>query len=113
MARPRKKVDEKLLKDLAFIHLPDEYIAKCLDVSVATLHRRFADKIEFHKSQGKAKLLSKAWSKVEAGEWPAIKFLLQNYLKMSEKVETSLNEEQLKNFTFNYNTKPMNQDEKG
>lgn len=92
MARPRKKIDEKLLKDLAFIHLPEEYMAHCLGISRDTLRRRYAAKIEEYRSQGKAKLLSKAWAKVESGDWAAIKFLLQNWLKMQEKVEASLAE---------------------
>jgi len=90
MARPKKTVDEKLLKDLAFIHLPDQYIAHCLGISVWTLNRRYAQKIEEYKSQGKAKLLSKAWAAVDKGEWPAIKFLLNNWLGMSEKVDQTI-----------------------
>lgn len=85
--RPRKKVDEALLEKLAMIHLPDNFIANCLNISEDTLHRRFAEKIALHKAKGKAKLLSKAWSLVEKEEWPAIKFLLQNYLAMSDKQE--------------------------
>lgn len=110
MARPRKKVDEKLLEKLAFIHLPDKYIAYCLGVSVDTLHRRYADKIEKSRADGKAKLLSKAWAKVESGDWSAIKFLLQNYLKLTDKVQHSVDQDSAGSFTFNYNTKPMNQD---
>lgn len=90
MARPRLKVDEKLLEQLATIHLPDEYIARCLGISVATLHRRYAEKIEVCKAKGKAKLKFKAWALVENGEWPAIKFLLQNYMGMSDKQEQTV-----------------------
>lgn len=92
MARPRKKIDEKLLKDLAFIHLPDTYIAHCMGISRDTLRRRYAAKIEEYKAQGKAKLLSKAWAGVEKGEWQAIKFLLQNYLGLTEKVEQKVDQ---------------------
>lgn len=88
MARPKKPIDEKLLKELAFIHLPTRFIAKCLNVSHDTLQRRYASVIEEQESRGKAKLLSKAWAKVEQNDWAAIKFLLQNYLGLSDKVET-------------------------
>lgn len=110
MARPRKKVDEKLLEKLAYIHLDDKYIALCLGISVDTLHRRYADKIAESRANGKAKLLSKAWSKIENGDWPAIKFLLQNYLKLTDKITHTVDEESKGAFVFNYNTKPMNQD---
>lgn len=112
MARPRKKIDEKLLEKLAFIHLPDQYIAHCLGISKDTLHRRYADKIEEFKANGKAKLKQLAWNKAQGGDWPAIKFLLQNYLKMTDKITHSVDEETSKAFTFNYQTKSMNQDDK-
>lgn len=102
MARPQKKIDEKLLKELAFIHLPDTYIAQCLGVSRHTLIRRYATKMEEYRSQGKAKLLSKAWAKVESGDWNAIKFLLQNYLKLSDKVEHTVDKDVMKTINFNY-----------
>ena len=102
MARPQKKVDEKVLKELSFIHLPLEYIANCLGVSKDTLERRYAAKIKEWRSQGKAKLLSKAWMKVDSGDWNAIKFLLQNYLKLSDKVEHSVQESSIKSINFNY-----------
>ncbi len=102
MARPRKKIDEKLLKELSFIHLPVEYIANCLGVSKDTLDRRYAAKMKEYRSQGKAKLLSKAWAKVESGDWNAIKFLLQNYLKLSDKVEHSMDQNTSKLINFNY-----------
>lgn len=111
MARPRKPVDLKLLEKLAYIHLDDTYIALCLGISRDTLNRRYAAKIAECRANGKAKLLSKAWSKIESGDWPAIKFLLQNYLKLSDKVVHSVDQETAKAFTFAYNTGPMKQDE--
>jgi hypothetical protein len=107
MARPRKKVDEKLLEHLAFIHLPDSFIAKCLGISEDTLHRRYAEKISEHKAKGKAKLISKAWGLVEKDEWPAIKFLLTNWLGMSDKIEQTIGSQDSQ-FKFNYETGPMN-----
>jgi len=89
MARPKAKVDEALLEKLAVIHVPDIHLADCLGISVWTLNRRYAQKIDKFKSQGKAKLIMMAWKKAEAGEWAAIKFLLQNYLGMSDKVENN------------------------
>ena len=102
MARPQKKIDEKVLKELTFIHLPAEYIAHCLGVSTDTLDRRYAEKMKEWRAQGKAKLLSKAWMKVDSGDWNAIKFLLQNYLKLSDKVEHSVEENSIKSINFNY-----------
>jgi hypothetical protein len=108
MARPRKKVDEKLLEHLAFIHLPDSFIAKCLGISEDTLHRRYAEKINEHKAKGKAKLISKAWALVEKEEWPAIKFLLTNWLGMSDKIEQNFNSNDSKlNINLNYSPKNL------
>ena len=101
MARPRKKVDEKLLEKLAYIHLPEKYIANCLGISEDTLHRRFADKIDECKAKGKAKLKQLAWNKAESGDWSAIKFLLQNYLNMHEKVDQNITSN--KEFVLAYN----------
>jgi hypothetical protein len=101
MARPKKEIDEKIVKELAFIHLPNEFIANICGVSVDTLLRRFAGLIAEQRSKGKAKLLSKAWFKVEHNDWNAIKFLLQNYLGLSDKVETKV-ESTNTNFELNY-----------
>lgn len=107
MARPRKKVDEKLLEKLAYIHLDDTYIALCLGISKDTLHRRFADKISECRANGKAKLLSRAWTKVDSGDWSAIKFLLQNYLKLTDKIAHSVDGDSIKPIVLNYSPESL------
>lgn len=86
--RTPKEVDEALLEKLSIIHCSNQTIADCLGISVDTLKRRFAEKIEEFRSRGKAKLKTLAFNKAEKGDFAAIKFLLQNYTGMSDKVET-------------------------
>lgn len=87
MARPKKVIDEKLLEAMATSHLPNEHMANTLGISVWTLERRYAQKIQEYKSRGKAKLVMKAQQLAEKGNWPALKYLLGNHLNWSEKVE--------------------------
>lgn len=88
VGRPPIEVDEKLLKTLSKFHLSDKVIAECLGISVDTLHRRFADKIELYKSQSKSKiaeiLFDEALNKREP--W-ALKALAQKHLDYSDKQE--------------------------
>lgn len=107
MARPKKEIDEKLLEKLAFVHLPDQIIADCLGISEWTLRRRYARKIDESKSKGKAKLATLAWAKAEKGDWAAIKFLLQNWLKMSDKIEQTVNADLSKPIVLAYSNESV------
>jgi hypothetical protein len=56
VAGKKKKVDEAMLEKLCKIQLSDSIIADCLDVSVATLHRHFAEKMSVFRSRGLSKI---------------------------------------------------------
>lgn len=86
--RPPIEVDEKLLETLAGYQLSDKIIADCLGISVATLHRRFAEKIELIKSKSKSKIASVLFDEVVNKREPwALKALTQKHLDYSDKSE--------------------------
>ena len=96
MARPNKKVDEILLEKLTKLHLSDQTIADVVGVSVWTLERRYAQKMDEWRSRSKSKiaevLFDEAVNKREA--W-ALKLLAQRHLgyfeKMIKESETETN----------------------
>lgn len=107
MARPRKKVDEKLLQTLAYYNLSDYIMAQCLGVSVQTLNRRFGEKIESFRSSGKSKLAQKLWDQaLNKDHFPAMKLLASVHLNWNEKTTIS-SEDQVKPFTLSYDPKSI------
>jgi hypothetical protein len=61
LARPKKVIDENLVKKLAAIHCTMEEIGLIVGCSVDTLERRFADIIKLGKSEGKMSLRRKQY----------------------------------------------------
>jgi len=68
MARPKIKIDEKKLKLLAEVGCTYKEMAASLGCSVDTLERRFADKIELARGDGKTKLRRAQWLKGVGGK---------------------------------------------
>lgn len=87
MARPRKPVDEALLRKLAVIHCNQDEMASVLGVSVDTLHRRFADQIKDARNEGKMSLRRKMWEMALNGNVTILIWLSKNELGMTDKVE--------------------------
>lgn len=87
MARPRKPVDEALLRKLAVIHCNQEEMASVLGVSVDTLQRRFAAQIKDGRAEGKMSLRRKMWEMALGGNVSLLIWLSKNELGMSDKVE--------------------------
>jgi AraC-like DNA-binding protein len=98
MARPQIEIDEALLKKLTKLHLSDKVIAECLDVSVDTLHRRFADQMQKWRSESKSKIADVLFDEAVNKREPwALKALAQKHLDYSDKVTTDS-----KNLNMNY-----------
>lgn len=98
MARPQIEIDETLLKKLTKLHLSDKVIAECLDVSVDTLHRRFADQMQKWRSESKSKIADVLFDEAVNKREPwALKALAQKHLDYSDKV-SSVNENTNTNF---------------
>lgn len=89
MARPLKDIDEALLKKLTKLHLSDKVIAECLDVSVDTLERRFAEQMQKWRSESKSKIADVLFDEAVNKREPwALKALAQKHLDYSDKVTT-------------------------
>jgi hypothetical protein len=87
MARPRKPVDEALLRKLAVIHCNQDEMASVLGVSVDTLQRRFAAQIKDGRAEGKMSLRRKMWEMALNGNVSLLIWLSKNELGFSDKVE--------------------------
>lgn len=87
MARPRKMIDENLLRKLAVIHCNQEEMASVLGVSVDTLQRRYAAQIKDGRSEGKMSLRRKMWEMALGGNVSLLIWLSKNELGMSDRIE--------------------------
>jgi AraC-like DNA-binding protein len=87
MARPLKEVDEDLIEALARIHCTQEEIAAVVGCSVDTLARRFAEKIEQGKQQGKTSLRRKQFEVAMTGDRAMLIWLGKQFLGQSERQE--------------------------
>ena len=67
MARPKKVINEKLLKELASIQCSLEEMASALEVSVDTLGRRYAEVIKSGRELGKMSLKRKQFQVAMGG----------------------------------------------
>lgn len=93
MARPRKPVDENLLEKLAKLHLSDVVMAEILNISVDTLHRRYAEKIAAWRSKSKAKMAEVLFDEaIYQRKDYAVKMLAQKHLGYADKVEQKITE---------------------
>lgn len=101
MARPLAEIDEILLEKLTKLHLSDKVIADCLGVSVDTIHRRFADKMERWRSRSKSKIADVLFDEAINKREPwALKAVVQKHLDYSDRVKSE-SENTNKNFNIN------------
>lgn len=87
MARPKKQIDPKLVKDLASIGCKTREIAIVVGASVDTLDRRFA--AELAKGRENMKISLRRWQ-LEAAQKGNVTMLIwlgKQYLDQTEKVE--------------------------
>lgn len=84
-------VDEKLMEKLSKFQLSDKLIADCCGISVWTLNRRFAQKVDFWKSQGKCKIADVLFDEaISRRKEYAVKMVAQKHLGYSERVEKTV-----------------------
>lgn len=87
MGRPKKKVDPKMVQDLASIGCKVNEIAKLLEVSEDTLHRRFA--LELAKGKENLKMSLRRWQ-LEAAKKGNVSMLIwlgKQYLEQRDKLD--------------------------
>jgi hypothetical protein len=67
VARPRLKIDSKLVKSLAGIHCTTEEIAIVCGVSKDTIERRCMKELEAGRAEGRASLRRLQWAQAQKG----------------------------------------------
>lgn len=87
MARPKLNIDPELVERMASIHCTMEEIASVVKCSVDTLERRFADVIGHARNKGKTSLRRKQWEVALMGNVPMLKWLGQQHLGQTDKIE--------------------------
>ena len=86
VGRPKVKIDEKILGNLAHIGCTIEECGDVLGVSARTLQRNFADIIHAHKNKGKASLRKKMYEKAVTKDNTYMQiWLSKNYLGMKDR----------------------------
>lgn len=88
--KPYRKapIDEVLLVNLAKIHCSLEEMASCLNCSVDTLTRRYADVIKRAQDEGKKGLRRKMFELALNGDKVMLIWLSKQHLGMSDKTYT-------------------------
>ena len=87
VGRPRTKVDEKILGNLAHIGCTIEEIGSILNVSARTLKRNFAEIIQASREKGKASLRKKMYEKAVNKDNTHMQiWLSKNYLGMKDRM---------------------------
>ena len=87
VGRPKSKVDEKILGNLAHIGCTLEEIGSILGVSARTLQRNFAEIIDASREKGKASLRKKMFEKAINKDNTHMQiWLSKNYLGMKDRM---------------------------
>ena len=87
VGRPRAKVDEKVLGNLAHIGCTIEECGDVLGVSARTLKRNYAEIIQANKNKGKASLRKKMFDKAVNKDNTHMQiWLSKNYLGMKDRM---------------------------
>lgn len=96
--RPRKVIDENLLKKLTKLHLSDRTIASILEVHVDTLHSRYSEQMEQWKSLSKGKIAEILFDEAITRRAPwALKTIVQRHLGYFDRAKIEAT-----NFNQNY-----------
>ena len=86
VGRPKSKIDEKILGNLAHIGCTLEEIGSILGVSARTLQRNFAEIIDASREKGKASLRKKMFEKAINKDNTHMQiWLSKNYLGMKDR----------------------------
>ena len=87
VGRPKSKIDEKILGNLAHIGCTLEEIGSILGVSARTLQRNFAEIINASREKGKASLRKKMFEKAINKDNTHMQiWLSKNYLGMKDRM---------------------------
>lgn len=101
MARPKKEIDENLVKELARIFCTMEEIAAVCKCSVDTLERRFADIIKEGQKVGKTSLRRWQYQAAEKGNTVMLIWLGKQHLGQSDKIESNNENKNIQKLVIN------------
>lgn len=93
MARPKKPINEEEVEKLALMQCSQEEIAAWFNVSVDTIHRRFADTIKRNRLKGVSSMKRQLFQLVQQGNLGAIVWWSKNFAGMTDKNEVQENKE--------------------
>ena len=85
MARPKKKIDPKVVEALAQIQCTHAEIAAVVGVNKSTILRRFAPRIAVWREGGKMSLRRRQWKSAMGGSDRMLIHLGEQYLGQSRK----------------------------
>lgn len=108
MARPKKQIDEILLEKLTKLHLSDQVISDCVGVSVWTLQRNYAQKMDEWRSRSKSKIAEVLFDEAVNKRQPwALKLLAQRHLGYFENMMKETEKETNVVFELNYSKEKL------
>lgn len=113
--RKKIEVDEIVLEKLTKLHLSDETIADCVGVSVWTLHRNFAQKMNVWRSKSKSKIADVLFDEGVNKRQPwALKLLAQRHLGYFDNVfKEKETESKTMIFELNYSKEKLEKAKRG
>ncbi len=88
MGRPLIAINEKLVCDLARLHVPSKDIADVVGCSVTTLNDRFRSVMDKGRAEGKHHLRALQWKAAEGGSVTMLIWLGKQLLGQSDKIQT-------------------------
>jgi transcription initiation factor TFIIIB Brf1 subunit/transcription initiation factor TFIIB len=90
MARPKLKIDEGLIENLAKIHCTTVEIAAVIGVDEGTIRKRYSDKIAKWREGGKTTLRRLQWHAATKGNTAMLIWLGKQILGQTDKMENKL-----------------------
>ena len=89
VGRPKIKIDEKILENLASILCTNEEIASFFNCSSDTLTRNFAESLKKGRDKGRMTLRRMQFEKAQTGNATMLIWLGKQLLGQKDKIETS------------------------
>lgn len=107
----RHEVTDELKEKVAVLKsggLTNEQIAYCLDISRATLEKRYKKELELGKAKVDAMVIGKLLHNIKKGDVASIFFYLKTRCRWTEKAEETTEKDQLEEIKFEIMEKVKN-----
>lgn len=91
--RPKAKIDERKMRELANCQCTDLEIAATLGINVDTLHDNFSEKVAYYRAEGLATLRCAQWTKaIVHKDASMLRHLGKCYLGQKDEIALTTNE---------------------